>query len=220
MTTKRKSKPKASGKNTVVASTEPGQSREAVMSRLAVEPCMTAAAVSIAYTEATFGEQDITETHKALIEQTKRVHDGNMREVESTLMAQATALNSMFTSLARRAVKQEYLTQLQAHMKLALRAQNQCRMTLETLATIKNPPVVFAKQANIANGPQQVNNATRAPAQEMPNPPNQLLEAPHAKPEWMDATTTCTPAPSHQGMEAVGTVNRATHASRQGHSEP
>jgi hypothetical protein len=31
-------------------------------------------------------------------------------------------------------------------------------MTLETLATIKNPPVVFARQANIAQGPQQVNN--------------------------------------------------------------
>jgi hypothetical protein len=27
-------------------------------------------------------------------------------------------------------------------------------MTLETLATIKNPPVLSARQANIANGPQ------------------------------------------------------------------
>ena len=41
---------------------------------------------------------------------------------------------------------------------MALRAQNQCRMTLETIATIKNPSVVFAKQANIAAGHQQVNN--------------------------------------------------------------
>jgi hypothetical protein len=32
------------------------------------------------------------------------------------------------------------------------------RMTLESLATIKNPPVVYARQANIAHGPQQVNN--------------------------------------------------------------
>jgi hypothetical protein len=44
-------------------------------------------------------------------------------------------------------------------MRMAMRAQNQCRMTLETLATIKNPPVVYAKQANINNGgQQQVNN--------------------------------------------------------------
>jgi hypothetical protein len=43
-------------------------------------------------------------------------------------------------------------------MRVALKAQNQCRMTLETLATVTNPRVVYAKQANIANGPQQVNN--------------------------------------------------------------
>ena len=43
-------------------------------------------------------------------------------------------------------------------MRMALKAQSQCRATLETLATIKNPPAVFARQANIAQGPQQVNN--------------------------------------------------------------
>jgi hypothetical protein len=43
-------------------------------------------------------------------------------------------------------------------MRMALKAQAQCRATLETLATIKNPSVVFARQANIAQGPQQANN--------------------------------------------------------------
>jgi hypothetical protein len=37
--------------------------------------------------------------------------------------------------------------------------QAQCRATIEALAEIKNPrPVAFVKQANIAQGPQQVNN--------------------------------------------------------------
>jgi len=46
-----------------------------------------------------------------------------------------------------------------------MKAQNQCRMTLETLAAIKKPPVVFARQANInqGNGNQQVKNGTPAP---------------------------------------------------------
>jgi hypothetical protein len=43
-------------------------------------------------------------------------------------------------------------------MRMALRAQNQCRATLQTLAAIKNPPVVFANRANIASGPHPVNN--------------------------------------------------------------
>ncbi len=37
-------------------------------------------------------------------------------------------------------------------------AQGQCRAALETPAPIKNPTVVFARQANIAHGPQQINN--------------------------------------------------------------
>jgi len=44
-------------------------------------------------------------------------------------------------------------------LKLALRAQNQCRATIETLSVVKNPPTAtFVRQANIAAGHQQVNN--------------------------------------------------------------
>jgi hypothetical protein len=43
---------------------------------------------------------------------------------------------------------------------IAFRAQSQCRATLATLAAIKNPTSeAFVNQANIAHGPQQVNNA-------------------------------------------------------------
>ena len=66
----------------------------------------------------------------------------------------------------------EYIEATERYMRLALKAQGQCRATLETLAAIKNPPVVFARQANFANGPQQVNNnPTRAEIPESP-PPN------------------------------------------------
>jgi hypothetical protein len=44
------------------------------------------------------------------------------------------------------------------YLRLALKAQSQSRATVETLATVKNPPVVYAKQANFAAGAQQVNN--------------------------------------------------------------
>jgi hypothetical protein len=49
------------------------------------------------------------------------------------------------------------MAQTEVRLRLALKAQTQCRATVETLATMKNP-VVFAKQANIAHGPQQINN--------------------------------------------------------------
>jgi hypothetical protein len=40
----------------------------------------------------------------------------------------------------------------------ALKAQGQCRATLQTRAEIRNPPVIYARQANVTSGPQQINN--------------------------------------------------------------
>ena len=83
---------------------------------------------------------------------------------KTALKAQAHALQAIFMNLARRATTQEYMKHCETYLRMAMKAQNQCRMTLETLATIKNPPVVVARQANINNGgQQQVNNGT-APA--------------------------------------------------------
>jgi hypothetical protein len=83
--------------------------------------------------------------------------------VEAMLYSQATALQAIFTNLARRANSQDYLKQWEAYLRMALKAQAQCRVTLEALAEIKNPrPVAFVKQANIAHGPQQVNNGQGA----------------------------------------------------------
>ena len=47
---------------------------------------------------------------------------------------------------------------METNLRLALKAQAQCARTVEVLAAMKNPPIVFAKQANIAHGHQQINN--------------------------------------------------------------
>jgi hypothetical protein len=102
---------------------------------------------------------DVNELVSELGRQIDAVNGGDLARAEGILIAQAHALDNIFANLARRATNQEYLKQWEAYMRMAMKAQNQCRMTLETLATIKNPPVVFAKQANINNGgQQQVNN--------------------------------------------------------------
>jgi hypothetical protein len=118
---------------------------------------------------------------KAFKEASKRVHDNNMKDVEAMLVTQAMTLNVMFADLSRRSVINlgdgSYFNAGERYFKMAMKAQNQCRMTLETLSTIKNPPVVYAKQANIAHGPQQVNNGTGpSRAEQNSNSPNKLLE--------------------------------------------
>lgn len=87
------------------------------------------------------------------------VNRGDMRRTEAILITQAHTLNELFNSLARSACEQDNLKPRETYLRLALKAQSQCRTTLEALSAIKNPPVVFAKQANVVQGGnQQVNN--------------------------------------------------------------
>ena len=133
------------------------------------------------------GAIDLQELVIGLSEQTKKVQDGDMQPIEGMLYRQAKTLETMFTSLARRAAGNDGLKQFQVNLTLALKAQAQCRATLEALAEIKNPrSVAFVKQANIANGPQQVNNGLReqyaqahARTEAIESEQNKLLEAQH-----------------------------------------
>jgi hypothetical protein len=124
-----------------------------------------------------FGEQDIDALMKELVPHLHQAIDGDLGKAKALLMGQAMALQSMFTHMSRRVLKQKYQRHCEAFFGMALKAQNQCRMTLETLNELTHPRSVFvrAEQANIATGPQQINNAV-APASKLENRPNELLE--------------------------------------------
>ena len=163
MTTKA-SKPARSAKQVAVAkfSDPPDKERAEALAKLTLRPSVNAAVVVSEYTKP-FGEQDVGALADSLSAHMSSMCAGDMKRAEAMLYGQAHALQSIFMSLARRATTQEYMKNWEAYLRMALKAQNQCRMTLETLATIKNPPVVFARQANINNGgQQQVNNGTQA----------------------------------------------------------
>jgi hypothetical protein len=158
--------------------------------------------------------------------QVDAVNGGDLSRAEAMLIAQAHTLDAMFVNLARRAVGQDYLKQWEAYMRMAMKAQNQCRMTLETLAAIKNPPVVFARQANINNGgQQQVNNGVsaasaqpheRAHAANSQTENGEVLEASDGQRLDTRATGAAVSADPH--MEAVGKGDRPAKRRRQGAS--
>jgi hypothetical protein len=130
------------------------------------------------------GTGDINALIDVLSSQIGTVHDGSMKRPETMLFAQAHTLDELFNNLARRAHCQEQMKHYETFLRLAFKAQSQCRSTLETLVAIKNPPVIFAKQANISNGHQQINNGTPAPATrtgEFKNQKNELLEQTHGE---------------------------------------
>jgi hypothetical protein len=114
------------------------------------------------FSKQTLGDTDLTETISVMKEKVRKVNAGDLTELEATLTAQTVALDSMFNELARRVVLNmgTYLQTAETYMRLGLKAQAQCARTIEVIATMKNPPVVFAKQANIYHGHQQVKNTT------------------------------------------------------------
>jgi hypothetical protein len=156
-----------------------------------------------------FGEQiDVPSLMAHLREQAVAVNRGDLSQAEAMLTNQAAALQSLFVRLTERGMQQSQMPNLEGFMRLALRAQNQCRATLETLAAIKNPPVIYAKQVNQTTGPQQINNGAPASTQarEIKNEQNKLL----------DAGTTSASVSSHSTLEAMGEVDRAKVGRRQG----
>lgn len=164
---------------------------------------------------------DISDTIAELQSLSAAAVKGDLSRAEATLATQANALDALFHALARRSIgnmgqgDHRYLDAADRYMRLALRAQGQCRATLETLAAIKNPtPVAFVKQANFAHGPQQVNNGGSPPSRERENEinPNKLLEATNG--ERLDTGATSAAGRANQDLEAVGVVNRPAKPGR------
>jgi len=155
---------------------------------------------------------DVNALMAVLQEQGKAINDNDMSKPEQMLMAQAQTLEALFYKFVRNGANQTGLVQFEAQLRVALKAQSQCRMTLETLAEMKNPKsVAFIKQANVAGGHQQVNNKVtnthaRARARENGIQQSRLLsEATH---ETMDTRGTRAAGKADSPVETVGARDR------------
>ncbi|MBU2642592.1 MAG: hypothetical protein KJ889_12400 [Gammaproteobacteria bacterium] len=155
---------------------------------------------------------DVPALMDQLRDQASAVNRGDLSQAEAMLMNQATALQSLFARLAERGMGCDSAPAFEVNMRMALRAQNQCRATLETLAAIKNPPVIFAKQANIANGHQQINNGASSRALENESQQSKLLEAQHG--EWLDTGTAGAAIGADKAMATLGKIDRAENNRR------
>lgn len=135
---------------------------------------------------------------------------------EGMLYAQANALQTIFTELSIKAINRENIKFIELYLKYALKAQNQCRMTLETLSNVKNPPVIYAKQANINHGNQQVNNGL--PSHENSEfsshttnkgfKPNELLEEDVNEQKRLDGRKACKTIRDDSSLAAMEPINR------------
>ena len=130
------------------------------IAKLAVSPEMSSQRV-VAASEREQGldeHLDIPRLMAVLKAESERLSEGKSGDVGPILANQALALQSLFSRLTERALSQSHMSNIEAFMRLALRAQSQCRATLEALSSLNKAPTVFAQQANVATN-QQINYA-------------------------------------------------------------
>lgn len=211
MTTAKKKTPATtkSNPNELLVVMDKDKSKERKFAEIGLSAPTLNAVNSRNFTQHILGETDLTETINVMKEKVVKVNTGDLTELEAALTAQSVSLDAMFNELARRAIGSDTMSKLEIYMRLSLKAQSQCARTIEVLAAMKNPPVVFAKQANISHGNQQVNNAnnqttTHTPAhtEKIINQPNELLEVNHGS-EKMDGRATQTTIPKDKAMATV-----------------
>jgi len=112
----------------------------------------------------------------------------------------------VFANLAYQATQAKDPDFFDRYLRLAFKAQSQCRATCETLALLKNPPV-FSRQANI-DGQQVVNNGTITPptrTREIQDAPKELLVGDG---ERLDGREACQTVEGDSRLAAVGAINR------------
>jgi hypothetical protein len=204
-------------------SVKPGETQDRVVAGMLARGLVTNASTAIWFLRAEHADLSLMDMVRELREQGEAVNCGDLSGAERMLNAQAVALNAIFAEMARRAALNmgEHLPATETYMRLALKAQGQCRSTLETLAAMKNPPVVFARQANINNGGQQQVNNRAAPESETvcagthghteneAIPPNELLEDSRHGRTLLDTGAAQATGGKDSVVETVGAVNRA-----------
>lgn len=196
-----------------------GMSSDRAEAEVAQSTIHTNAQAARTFARGTYGATDWTESVAALKDKVAKVQTGDLSGMEAMLTAQATTLDSIFTEMARRAAMNmgEYPKAADLYLRLALKAQSQCRTTLEALAEIKMPRhVAFVRQANIAHGPQQINNGVTTgeflaheklpiPSNELSGEGNELL--PNNRASALEGRI-------DPAMETVGEIHRASDCRR------
>jgi len=150
-----------------------------------------------------------------LFDQRKLLRAGDFSGIEALLLDQVFVLNAMFSRYAALGAEAKTFDRFQEFYRTALKAQNQCRRTIATLADFTNPKrsATFIKQQNVGIN-QQINEG-QAPV-EIPEkkekPANELLEVNHDA--RLDTGTAKSTIESNQEVEAMGKINRSKDQSR------
>ncbi len=208
MTKAKAKKAEKADKNTLVILEDGKKSTQRWISDVFHEPEFLAHAGQEQFHKEIHGRDfDINDSLGTLREIVADVQNGDMGRPEAILMSQATTLDALFSALLRKASIQQHMPNYEAFMRMALKAQAQCSLTLRTLSEIMNPRqgATFVRQMN--NAGQQVVNNNIAGAQETGKMPNELLSKGESV-EAVDKGGKTAAIEAHSRLDTMEEINR------------
>jgi hypothetical protein len=104
------------------------------------------------------GRPPIADTAALIREWATDIGSGDLALVSRMLTAQAISLDAMFGELGRRSADNlgQYIDPAERYMRLALKAQSNCRATLEALAKLHLPREQTVKHVHVNSGGQAI----------------------------------------------------------------
>lgn len=139
---------------------KPGELDGKTMARVTLDTAVRHASLATTYGSNLFsgGRPPIADTAALICEWATQTGSGDLAMASRMLTAQAVSLDAMFGELGRRSADNmgQYIDASERYMRLALKAQSNCRATLEALARLHQPREQTVKHVHVNNGGQAI----------------------------------------------------------------
>lgn len=132
------------------------------LARKLLQPTLKNAAAASAFTDRMMGKElglpGIGDYADHVHSMSEKAANGEVAMASKILAAQAITLDSMFAEMARRAALNmgEYINAAERYGRLALKAQGNCRATLEALAKLHQPREQTVRHVHVNEGGQAI----------------------------------------------------------------
>lgn len=148
-----------------------GKSREQLMAEFSLSPVGRHALNAKGLASCSMGDAaPYVECMQVIADSCGRVRAGNLDDLTHMLTAQAYALDVTFSEMTRRAMVNlgHFPEAVETYMRLALKAQANCRVTVETLAKVKRGGKQHIQITHVHKGGQAVvaNSVTNNPREQ------------------------------------------------------
>ncbi|WP_199223592.1 MULTISPECIES: hypothetical protein [unclassified Caulobacter] len=147
---------------TLVVERTPDETDDFALARVLLTPQARHAFTSSAYAAGFLGNEslrpELADFARAMKAEGDKAAAGDLELASRLLASQAMTLDGMFTELARRAAINmgAHLGASEKYARLALKAQSNCRATLEALARLHQPREQTVRHVHVNEGGQAV----------------------------------------------------------------